>query len=62
MAALEGAEAARSTATGMAAVTTTLMGLVRAGDRVVAAKALFGFLPLGGRGMAATFRRRHDAG
>jgi len=41
MAALEGAEAARSTATGMAAVTTALMGLVRAGDHVVAAKALF---------------------
>ncbi len=42
MAALEGAEAARSTATGMAAVNTALMGLVRAGDHVVAAKALFG--------------------
>jgi len=42
MAALEGAEACRSTATGMAAVTTALMGLVRAGDHVVAAKALFG--------------------
>jgi O-succinylhomoserine sulfhydrylase len=42
MAALEGAEAARSTATGMAAVTTALMGLLRQGDHVVAAKALFG--------------------
>jgi O-succinylhomoserine sulfhydrylase len=42
MAALEGAETARATATGMAAVTTALMGLVRAGDHVVAAKALFG--------------------
>ena len=42
MAALEGAEAARSTATGMAAVNTALMGLVRQGDHVVAAKALFG--------------------
>jgi len=42
MASLEGAEAARATATGMAAVTTALMGLVRAGDHVVAAKALFG--------------------
>ena len=42
MAAFEGAEAARSTATGMAAVTTAIMGLVRAGDHVVAAKALFG--------------------
>src|ERR1700680_212483 len=42
IAALEGAEAARATATGMAAVTTALMGLVKAGDHVVAAKALFG--------------------
>jgi O-succinylhomoserine sulfhydrylase len=42
MAALEGAEASRATATGMAAVTTALMGMVRAGDHVVAAKALFG--------------------
>ncbi len=42
MAALEGAEAARAAATGMAAVTTALMGIVRAGDHVVAAKALFG--------------------
>ncbi len=40
--ALEGAEAARATATGMAAVTTALMGQVEAGDHVVAAKALFG--------------------
>jgi O-succinylhomoserine sulfhydrylase len=42
MAALEGAEDARATATGMAAVTTALMGQVKAGDHVVAAKALFG--------------------
>jgi len=42
MAALEGAEAARATATGMAAVTAALMGQVRAGDHVVASKALFG--------------------
>jgi O-succinylhomoserine sulfhydrylase len=42
MCALEGAEAARATATGMAAVTTALMGQLRAGDHVVAAKALFG--------------------
>jgi O-succinylhomoserine sulfhydrylase len=42
MATLEGAEAARATASGMAAVTAALMGLVRAGDHVVAAKALFG--------------------
>jgi O-succinylhomoserine sulfhydrylase len=42
MAAFEGAEAARATASGMAAVTTALVGQVRAGDHVVAAKALFG--------------------
>jgi O-succinylhomoserine sulfhydrylase len=42
MAAFEGAESARATASGMAAVTTTLMGQLRAGDHVVAAKALFG--------------------
>jgi O-succinylhomoserine sulfhydrylase len=42
MATLEGAAAARATATGMAAVTTALMGQVRAGDHVVASKALFG--------------------
>jgi O-succinylhomoserine sulfhydrylase len=42
MAALEGSQAARATATGMAAVTAALMGQLRAGDHVVAAKALFG--------------------
>lgn len=42
MCALEGAEAARATATGMAAVTAALMGLTKAGDHVVAAQALFG--------------------
>ena len=42
MAAFEGAEAARATASGMAAVTAALMGQLRAGDHVVAAKQLFG--------------------
>jgi len=42
MAAFEGAEAARATATGMAAVTASLVGQLKAGDHVVAAKALFG--------------------
>ena len=42
MAALEGAEAARATATGMAAVTVALLGQLKAGDHIVAAKALFG--------------------
>ncbi len=42
MALIEGAEAARATASGMAAVTAALMGQVKAGDHVVAARALFG--------------------
>jgi O-succinylhomoserine sulfhydrylase len=42
MAAFEGAQACRATATGMAAVTAALMGLTRMGDHVVAAQALFG--------------------
>jgi len=39
---LEGAEGARATATGMAAVTTAVLAPLRAGDHVVAAKAMFG--------------------
>jgi O-succinylhomoserine sulfhydrylase len=39
---LEGAEAARSTATGMAAVTTAILAPLKAGDHVVASKAMFG--------------------
>src|ERR1700737_1137263 len=39
---LEGAEAGRATATGMAAVTTAILAPLRAGDHVVAAKAMFG--------------------
>ena len=39
---IEGAEAARATASGMAAVTSALLASVRAGDHIVAAKALFG--------------------
>jgi O-succinylhomoserine sulfhydrylase len=42
MAEFEGAEAARATATGMAAVTLAMMGQVRAGDHIVASKAIFG--------------------
>ena len=42
MALLEGAEAARATATGMAAVFASLACQLRAGDRVVASDALFG--------------------
>ncbi len=39
---LEGAEAGRATATGMAAVTTAVLAPLKAGDHVVAAKAMFG--------------------
>jgi O-succinylhomoserine sulfhydrylase len=39
---LEGAEAGRATATGMAAVTTAILAPLKAGDHVVAAKAMFG--------------------
>src|SRR6204780_3326953 len=39
---LEGAEAGRSTATGMAAVTTAILAPLKAGDHLVAAKAMFG--------------------
>ena len=42
MAEFEGAEAARATATGMAAVTLAMMGQVKAGDHIVASKAIFG--------------------
>src|ERR1700745_473683 len=39
---LEGAQACRSTATGMAAVTTAVLAPLKAGDHVGASKALFG--------------------
>jgi O-succinylhomoserine sulfhydrylase len=39
---IEGAGAARATATGMAAVTSALLCFLKAGDHVVAARALFG--------------------
>ena len=42
LALLEGAEACRSTASGMAAVHTALLGLLKAGDHLVAGSALFG--------------------
>lgn len=42
MAALEGADDARATATGMAAVTACLLSQLKAGDHVVSARALFG--------------------
>ncbi|MDQ0511955.1 O-succinylhomoserine sulfhydrylase [Ancylobacter amanitiformis] len=42
LALLEGAEAARATASGMAAVTAALLCQLKTGDHVVAARALFG--------------------
>ena len=39
---IEGAEACRATATGMAAVNAALLSHLKAGDRVVASRALFG--------------------
>jgi O-succinylhomoserine sulfhydrylase len=42
LALLEGAEACRAQASGMASVHLALMGLLRAGDHVVAGRALFG--------------------
>ncbi|EGO96725.1 O-succinylhomoserine sulfhydrylase [Acidiphilium sp. PM] len=42
LATLEGAEACRATATGMAAVNAALLAHLKAGDRVVASRALFG--------------------
>ena len=42
LAAIEGAEACRATATGMAAIHAALLCNLKAGDRVVASRALFG--------------------
>ncbi len=42
LALLEGAEACRATATGMAAVHATLLSHLKSGDRLVASRALFG--------------------
>ena len=42
LALLEGAEQCKSTASGMAAIHLSLMGLLRAGDHLVAGRALFG--------------------
>ncbi|APT56521.1 O-succinylhomoserine sulfhydrylase [Roseomonas gilardii] len=42
LAALEGAEACRAVATGMAAVSAALLSHLKTGDRVVASRALFG--------------------
>ena len=42
LAALEGAEACVATATGMAAITSTVMGLLKSGDHMVSSRSVFG--------------------
>ena len=42
LAALEGAEACVATSTGMAAITTMVLGLLKAGDHMVTARGVFG--------------------
>ena len=42
LAALEGAEASVATATGMAAITTTTLGLLKSGDHIICARGVFG--------------------
>ncbi len=42
LAALEGGESALATASGMAAISTAILGYVKAGDHVVAARSLYG--------------------
>lgn len=42
LAALEGAEACVAASTGMAAVTTTALGLLKSGDHIIAARGVFG--------------------
>ena len=58
----KGAEAARATASGMAAVTAALMGQLRAGDHVVAARALFGSCLYVVEDLLPALRRVDDAG
>ena len=42
LAALEGAEACIATATGMAAIASTVMGLLKSGDHIVSSRSVFG--------------------
>jgi hypothetical protein len=58
---LEGAEDARATATGMAAVTAALLSYLKTGDHIVAARAMFGLLPLHRRDAVSALRHRDDA-
>ncbi len=60
MALLEGAEAARATASGMAAVTASLDGPAQGGRPHRRRAGVVRFVSLRGRGAAAAFRRRLD--
>ena len=62
MCALEGAEDARATSSGMAAVTAALLCSAKAGDHVVAATALFGSCRWVIETLDAEIRHRVDAG
>ena len=42
LAALEGAEACVATSTGMAAIATTVMGLLKSGDHIISSRSVFG--------------------
>ena len=55
---IEGAEACRTTATGMAAVNAALLSHLKAGDRVVASRALVRLLSLDRFDIAAKIRHR----
>lgn len=66
MCALEGTEAGYATATGMAAIFASIMGLLRSGDHIVASRAVFGsthalltqYLPRWG--ITHTYAEMHD--
>ena len=66
LAALEGAEACLATASGMSAILTCCMGVLRAGDHVVASRSIFGatvqlFATVLARfGITTTFVAAHD--
>ncbi len=67
VAALEGADAALATASGMAAISTAILGVARAGDHIVAAKAIYPStyhlmqIELRALGIATTFVDATDA-
>ena len=58
----EGAEEARATATGMAAVTAALLSYLNAGDHIIAARAMFRLVPLRRGNAVPALRHQGDAG